>query len=455
VRMRALGSALLLGWASAASAQQPPAQEPPPNVSKETEGEAKPPETKPMPPAFTFALHGFVSGSVYFQDANLGPSEGQQSLFVNNQPAVATRQPNTDKLVFGGDVRQSRFNFSVAGPKVFSDAATPKAVLEIDFFGGFGSGNYGDVSLTPRLRWVYAELDFGGGNRLLAGQTNDLIFTMAPVSLAHIAFPYGYGAGNIGWRRPGLFGFHNFGDPKGSRFELAWEVGRSQWADSGALATNPATGNGIGQSTVGSGGDKYGFSLGEASGLPAVEARLTWSAGNAFTIFTTGHWQRIDRSGVDASPPAGPAGTTTNTDLDVVAVNAGAKIVAGPLTLAATGFTGKNLAPLVGDFLQFQANTVGDVHEMGGWVQAGLNFTKELSVWGFIGTDKPDQEDAIAAGYTKVQNVTTTGLLQYRDGGYAVGFELIHFYTKTRGGTRALDANLDGNQYMLTTNYFF
>ena len=432
--MRALASALLLASAVATAAEEAPAP----------------------PPQFVFAMHGFVSGSIYYQDGNLGPSEGQQSLFVNNQTPT-TRAPNVDRLVFGGDVRQSRFNFSVAGPRVFGGAATPKAVLEIDFFGGFGSGNYGNASLTPRLRWAYAELDFGGGNRLLAGQTNDLIFAMAPTSLAHIAFPYGYGSGNIGWRRPGLFGFHTFGSD--TKMELAWEVGRSNWADSGAVTGSANTGNGIGQNTVGSGGDPYGFSFGEASGLPAVEARVTVSSGTTLTAFVTGHWQRIDRSGVNATPPASG---TTNTNLDVIAGNVGAKMAAGPLTVAATAFTGKNLAPIIGDFLAFQPNSVGDVHEYGGWVQAGWNFTKELSLWGYIGTDKPNQQDAIAAGYTKIQNVTSSALLQYREGGFAVGPEWIHFYTKTRGSggattaaSRALDANLSANQYMLTVNYYF
>ncbi len=41
-------------------------------------------------------------------------------------------------------------------------------------------------------------------------------------------------------------------------------------------------------------------------------------------------------------------------------------MVLGPLTLAANGFVGKNLAPLNGDFIQFQANNINDVHEMGG-----------------------------------------------------------------------------------------
>ncbi|HZZ83609.1 MAG TPA: hypothetical protein VFE30_03645 [Anaeromyxobacteraceae bacterium] len=436
MRLRLLAIATLLSWSAAASA-------------------AETDTTSPCPP-FTFALHGFVSGSVYGQDANFGPSEGQQSLYLNPQ-TPGLHAPNQDRLVLGGDVRQSRFNFSVAGPKVFG-GATPKAVLEVDFFGGFGSGNFGDVSLTQRLRWAYAELNWGD-HRVLFGQTNDLIFTIAPVSLAHIAFPYGYGSGNIGWRRPGVFGFDNFKLGGGTNLEFAWEVGRSQWADAGGIGNStvtPTTG-------AAAGGDQYGFNMGEGSAMPAVEGRLTLSQGPTWQVFTTGHWNRVDRKGVDQ-----PTVFTKYKDLDVVALNAGAKLNVGPLSLAATGYTGKNLAPLVGNFLQFQANDIGDIHEMGGWVQAGLNLTKELSVWGYAGVAKPKAEDAYAAKLGKIQNVTTAGMLQYRDGGYAIGLEWIHMYTQTRvyqsASTTApvtaaqaaqLSTGLSGNQVLLSGNYFF
>ena len=471
MRIQALAGALLLCWSTLARAQSQAEEPKPTDLGKTPTEEAKAEAPKAPPPAFVFALHGFVSSSLYLQDANLGPSEGQSALFVNAQ-STTLKQPSQDRLVFGGDVRQSRFNFSVTGPKESAFGATPKAVLEIDFFGNFGSGNYGDVSLTPRLRWAYAELDWGGGNRFLAGQNNDLIFTIAPASLAHIAFPYSYGAGNIGWRRPGIFGFHTIGDKKATNFEFAWEVGRSQWADSGQVnqvaAAPNSTGNGIGQGVVGSGGDPYGFSLGEASGLPAVEARLMVASGSAWNLFTTGHWQRVDRSGV-GNPPAS-ATFTPGKDLDTIALNVGGKATVGPLQLAAIGFTGKNLAPLVGNFLQFQANTIGDIHGMGGWVQAGFNFTKQLSLWGFIGAEKPNEAEAIAARFVRLSNVTSVGMLQYRDstkvGGvnsdYAVAFELVHMRTRTRvyaaapsTAAAANSGDLDGNQYIVSANYFF
>jgi hypothetical protein len=430
----------LVAW-SIAQAQTAPAEAP-----------------KPTPPPMKFEFHGFVSGSVYAQDANLGVSEGQHTLFVNAQTATA-RAPNTDKLVTGGDVRQSRFNFSLAGPPVFG-GAMPKAVLELDWFGGFGAGSFGSVSLMPRLRLAYAELSWGS-SRILVGQALDLSFAMAPVSLSHIAQPIGYGTGNLGWRRPGVFGFHAFGEKSGLNGELAWEVGRSQYQDlASVIGNNTCTVN----ATTANSGDKFGFCLGNASGLPAVQVRLTVANSTMFSAFTSVHWNRTDRSGVDQNETVRANGI--HSDLDTFAWNVGAKAVVGPLTLAATGFTGKNTGPIVGAVVgQFPAITAGDVHEYGGWVQAGFNFSKELSLWGFVGTDKPDAKDAIAAGFSRLQNVTTSGLLQYRDGGYAIGLEFFHFYTKTRvpavaavGTTPAvpdLSADLSANQVVLSANYFF
>src|ERR1035437_5610858 len=80
----------------------------------------------PAPPAFEFALHGFVSGSLFMQDSPTGINSGQDALW-------ASGRYDTDKLVLGGDVRQTRLNFSVKGPQVLG-GATPKGVVEADFF---------------------------------------------------------------------------------------------------------------------------------------------------------------------------------------------------------------------------------------------------------------------------------------------------------------------------------
>lgn len=461
--LKPLGAALLVCFTALAQAQEAKPGEskpleiipavPPPSVATTPPPAAKP-APAPSPSPFTFALHGFVSMSAYQQDAVFGLSEGQQALFVSAEPA-------TDKNALGFDVRQSRFNLSLKGPAVLG-GATPSGVLEFDFFQGFGAGAFGDVSLLNRMRLAYSELNWGN-HRLAFGQMNDLVFAMAPVSLAHIAFPLGYGTGNIGWRRPGVFGFHSFGTPD-LKVELAWEVGRSQWNDA-------ATGIGANAPNT-----PAGVSLGEASSLPATEARLTVSSGTLFSAFAAGHWNRVDLNGAGFSGGVG--------SLDVLAVNAGGKLALGPLTVAATGFTGKNTGPLLGNLVQLQAGgasgagtgagapaaTKKDVSSWGGWAQAGLNVTKELSAWAFYGLQKVNEDDAKAASllvpaaataqFTRLENQTTDLMLQYRDGGYALGLEWIHMKTKTAAyaaGTNVFTGSKDlsGNEYMASANYFF
>lgn len=410
-----------------------------------------------QPPAFRLEVHGFTTGSVYAQDASLNLGGGQGALWVNPQSPTAPA-PKEDRLVLGGDVRQTRFNFSVVGPQVF-DGATPKALLEIDFFGNFGSGPYGNVSLSPRMRLAYAELNWGA-TRIQFGQNNDLIIAMIPVSLAHIAYPVSYGSGSVGWRRVAVWGYHTFGDIKdkdATKVEFAWEVGRSQWNDSGAVGTAtcsaaaPCVGNGIGQSSVGASGDVYGNSLGAASGLPAVEARLSLLGGQTYSAWIAGHYNKVDRSGQGASPTTSATGISS--DLDVIVGNVGAKVVAGPLTVLGSAFVGKNTAPLVGSFIQFSGR--GDVHEWGAWIQAGYNFTKELSLWGYIGSEQLNRNEGLAASFKVLGETTSGALLQYRDGGYAVGAEWFHFRTATVAPVAGLDTTLNGNQLLLSGNYFF
>ena len=397
-------------------------------------------EAKPSP--FTFALHGFVSMSGYMQDARTGLNEGQRALFAISEPAA-------DENSLGFDVRQSRFNFSVKGPQVFF-GATPSAVLEIDFMQGFGEGAFGNVSLMNRMRLAYSELNWGN-HRLAFGQLNDLTFAMAPTSLSHIAFPLGYGTGNIGWRRPGFWGFHTFAASPETKVEFAWEVGRSQWEDA-ATATGGQTYNAPNDA-----------SLGEASALPAVQARLTLTQGKLFNVWVAGHWNRVDMNGV------GTGGGVD--DFDVKAGAAGAKITAGPITLAAAGFYGENTGGLLGNLVQFQAGgaTVPtappaaasqDVAAWGAWGQAGFNVTKEFSLWGLYGVQEPDEKDAKAARFARLKNETINVQANYRDGGYAIGAEWTNFKTKTAtyaaapGGFLSSE-DVKANQYMITANYFF
>jgi hypothetical protein len=413
---------------------------------------------------FTFAMHGYVVGSLYAQDGLIGPSNGQQAWY-------AALEPTKHRWLFGGDVRTSRFNFSVAGPKVVG--GTPRGVLEFDWSNNNGPGSYGDVSLIPRLRLAFAELNWGTF-ALRVGQDHELVLGSSPwnaphvpVSVGHLGYPLSYQAGEVGWREPQAAIYFNM--PMGDfSTEFALQVLRSQWrAPINVVSTlGPAPGG-----NGGAGGTSVSptavapewtnpyTSEGEYSGLPAVEARVQ-VASKVLRFYVAGHWGQVHRAGINVEAGQTPTSTTGGpTDLDVVLGEAGVRVVLAPVVVQGGVYAGRNLAPFVGNLVQFQPAGGGDVHEWGAWGQAGFNFTPEWSVWGFAGTSNPNDDDIrsllpVSAPGTvlRLQNVTTAAMLRWSQGGYSIGLEWLHFYTKTTAATRP---NLDANQYMFSGAYLF
>src|SRR5690606_8098399 len=126
-----------------------------------------------------------------------------------------------------------------------------------------------------------------------------------------------------------------------------------------------------------------GPSAGEA-GLPQLEARVdlagrvgpdgTWGA------YLVGHddSKDLDGAGVDGDVD----------DLASWAGEAGARVARGRLTVHGNAWLGQAMGHHFGNIIQFR-----DVGGWGAWAQAGLNLTERWSVWGFAGTDDPDDED--------------------------------------------------------------
>jgi hypothetical protein len=366
-----------------------------------------------------FEFHGFVGGSVYTENAALSSGGGAAAW-------VVTGEPTQDKGVFGGDVRQTRLNFSLTGPQVFEDA-TPRAFAEIDFFGGNTAGGFGDISIAPRLRIAFAELKLAKtGTMVRAGQDHDLILGIVlPATVGHVAFPLSYQAGSVGWRRPGLAVYQTL-PVADMKVELAASVGRSGW--SGATAAESA--------------------LGMASGLPSFQGRAKLQ-GKIFEAFVAGHFNRIDVDGQGADGDA---------ELDTTAVTAGGKVSYMGATLAGAGYMGKNLAPLAGNLLQWQPSAALldpsgpiDVNEVGAWAQLGYNITPTISAWALHGFANPDDEDLTKATLTRSRNSITSGMLRYQSKGYSAGLE----YTMFRTSYTNVAEPLEGNQVMLSGMYFF
>jgi hypothetical protein len=384
-----------------------------------------------------FAMHGLVGASFYVQDTPAFVFNGQGPLLALTKPAYG--------YTTGADIRQSRFNFSVAGPKVFG-GATPKAVLEIDLFGLNSPGGYGEVSVYARTRLAYAELNWGN-DIVRFGQDYQLILGVVPESMGHMAFPVTYWNGMLGWREPGAGYFHTI-PLDDSKLELAVQVMKSDWANPADFGTTTAA--------------DLSLDYGQLSGYPGVEARAKWTSEH-FTAFVAGHYNHV--MGTHASQVIGGPMMPPTRDWDVIAGVAGVKLNIAGFTLAGSGYFGQNTAPLLGEQLNFIA--ANDVGEWGAWGQLGYDVIKELNLSVIAGTGQPNKSDiqkvAPMGGGERASSTVIGGMIRYKEGGFAVGPEFYHVIAKqidntgagAGGGPGATNGELDVNQFMLSGIYFF
>jgi hypothetical protein len=380
-----------------------------------------------------------VGVSLYTQDTPTFVLNGQGPLLPLSKPGGG--------LTTGADIRQSRFNFSLAGPKVLG-GATPKAVLELDLFGLNSPGGYGEVSVYSRVRLAYAELNWGD-DVLRLGQDHELIIPLIPESIGHLAYPATYFNGLIGWREPGVGYFHTV--PIGeSKLELAIQAIKSDWE-------NPTD---FGDTTL----NDLNVDYGQLSGWLGAEARVKWTSEHVMG-FVAGHYNHVEgtHAGDLVNPPTNAAGMPAipNRNWDVLAGVAGLKVTVAGFSLLANAYVGKNLGPLLGDLLQFPVTN--DVSEWGGWLQLGYDVTSHLSLWALGGTSRPKESDVVAAGGGRAANSVIGGMVRYKEGGFAFGPEFYHVIAKdvlangngAPSGAGAPDGYIDVNQFMLSGAYFF
>lgn len=414
------------------------------------------------PSPFTLTVKGLISGTMFAQDLPSRSGNGGGLIF-----GAISLPGTTDTWFLGGDVRQSQLMFSVKGPAILG-GAIPNGVVEFDLLGGnqissvpgslavvtirdpatmmtigtgtapaYTSSAQGDESILPRVRLAYVELNWGMGTDVLrVGQYHNLLLPMIAASASHLGVPLGYGAGQLGWRAPGITYLHKFVLSETTNLSFGLQLNRNSWIDNA-----PAC---VGTQVPGPTANclPSGISLGEASMLPQVEARLVLSgppapspfpmyAPNAWQAHLVGHWDQKDLSGFGASAVAPMPDTMTT-----FVVEAGFKVLLGPVLVAANGWYGQNAGSVFGHIIQSQAPGLPDVTGFGAWGQAGLSFTKNLSLWFFAGIDKPDEAQARAAGFFFLQNAQLAGMLSYVDGPIVIAIEYMR--TTTRNATAAV-----------------
>jgi hypothetical protein len=409
---------------------------------------------------FKFEFHGFVTGSLYMQNQTFGTGSGQGLLFFAPSPAnaapceAATCGAGTatkSGTFLGGDVRQTRYAFALTGPKIILDA-TPKAYLEGDLFGGAGGG-FLPESWVWRIRAAYAELKFTNLT-LQAGQHSaQLAFAQMPDSVAHIANPLSFGAGNYGWRTLGARALYNI-PFAGGKLELAGSVAQPSWGNNAVPGAAPTT--------IGSG---------MATNIPQVEARVK-ADGKAGDLSWMGYadvlYQQVDLKGFGETNPAGVtlADGSVKTSATSQAFEVGGKFTYAsvvPVYLAFNVFTGKGLGSMAGALLQ-----VGEIQETGYWASLGANLSKQVSLTATYGVSSPDEKDVrnwggvTGAPYNntnqKKDNRLMAGQLKWMNGGYALAAEYISYETTYLTGTFAApgaDIKTDGYQVITSAAYFF
>jgi hypothetical protein len=443
-----------------------------------------PPPAAPPPSPFTFTLKGFVSSMLFAQDGPWASGNGGNAIFLGPS------NWGSDKWFLGGDVRQSRLTFSMRGPEILA-GATPVAVIEVDLgnpgyqltsSGGLSAGlatrdamgagvtvpvayspltnePRSDEALVPRLRVAYAELNWGAGQNILrVGQYHNLLLGMIAGSASHVGLPLGYGAGQLGYRSPGITYLHRFKPSADWNLDIGLQINRNSWRDE--LPTCGPT-----QVAPGAQCLPGGVSLGEASMLPQFEARVMASGGlatnplpfyypNKWMVYVVGHYDVKDLSGVGAGAQPAPLRDSMSTLL----VQAGAKVQLGPVLVAANGYTGKNSGNVLGNILQMQNIDKPDVSAIGAWAQVGIGLTKNLSLWGFAGFDKPNKNQAIAAFVSpgvagRLSNTQFAGQLAWTDGPVTIAVEVVTASTTIGSQTAPVAATMAPAGPVVETKY--
>jgi hypothetical protein len=271
--------------------------------------------------------------------------------------------------------RQSRFGAKVKrGPM--------RGVLEFDFY---GSSPENKNALMLRKAYVTAPL---GALFLEAGQTTDLISPLVPSTLNYSAM---WGVGNVGYRRPQIKVYQNKGP-------FYWAV---------ALSRNLS-------------GDLDGDGLddGEASGLPAVQARVACNLdlGVDLSVGTSVHYGRCDCPNEDNS-------------YDNWSLNGDLKVgINKELSLLAEVYTGVNMNQYGGAI--YNTGLIDGLQSSGGWANA---LYRPVESWQFSaggGLDQVRKADLGTVALARQRNAVLFANGQYQIySGLWAGFEVSHWTT--------------------------
>jgi hypothetical protein len=356
----------------------------------------------------TVRLTGFVSATLYAQDALFAPGNGQNAQVVQHQ------QDGPAGWWHGGDVRNTRvlLEADVAHARDWKVGG----LLEIDLFGGFPSGEAFDREQAyPRLRLAYAGFE-RSTTRIRVGQDWAPISHDMPASVNRLAFPPGWGAaGVIGWRFPGVFIRHLLHDGALQAHVHAAAM-RGNWTGDADRPDHPTAA--------------------QATLVPQLQAALSLAAGPHAEL----DWSLT--AGVHADRKRAPR----RTDEAAVAPSgwaaaASGRVAPGRFVLRAGGYTGRATGHLATHVSQLE-----DVGGWGGWGQLGIDLNAGWGARFFVGMDAPDEADILALDSGILENRTASFEVRHEPGPWGVAFEWQHTRTEWWHSATTNRGALRGNQ---------
>ncbi|MBZ0263295.1 hypothetical protein K8I28_01390 [bacterium] len=303
---------------------------------------------------YPVTFYGFIRAEAVFDNSEV--AQGDWLLFARPESSA-----EADQSVFTMNARHTRVGFKIGGP-AFQDDGQIRALLEVDFAGGFPNSSTAARQPQLRLRHAWIELDKSSWS-LRFGQDWALISGPFPSTAS---FVVGAGKGNLWMRYPQLK-YTVKSDP----FKFSCSINRPM---AGNTKYNDFTG-----------GDFDPVGDGERSGLPWLMARM-WYNMSGFTASFGGHYgqEKInDLSGKDHV-----------TGSYSIVGDIGIKLEKVELT--AKGFYGENLNSFFGGVFQgFSKDSlaVTNISSVGGWAQLKYHLTKTYTATIGGGVDDPDDSD--------------------------------------------------------------
>ncbi len=291
-------------------------------------------------PSLKITPYGYIKLDSSYDTART--SHGNFAMWVNDNGG------GDDDNDFNMTARQTRLGADIAFDNLSGPQVTGR--FEVDFYGAGGGENKNGIL----MRHAFLKVDFDGW-WIIAGQTWDVI---SPLNPSTVNYPVLWNCGNIGYRHPQL----QLGMKMDSGLELV-----------GSLSRN-----------IGDDIDSDGVDDGRDSGIPTLQARVSYSGDN-YMVGVAGHYGSMEYT--DAT---GDDDTYSSYSLAVHA----SYTLSDAITIKGEAFTGATLNQYFGGIGQGYDTTLDEeVESSGGWINATFKKDAKTSFNIGGGADMPSTDD--------------------------------------------------------------